>query len=426
MGVILSIKAREVLDSRGNPTIEAEVCTKEGLFRSMVPSGASTGEKEALELRDGGSRYGGKGVLKAVENVNKTIAPRLIGLNPENQADIDAFMIELDGTATKSRLGANAILSVSMAVAQAGACSKGVPLYQHLAELADNKNRILPTPQLNVMNGGKHAGREEDIQELMLAPLHFTSYKEALRASVEAYYVLGGLLKKKYGAQGTLLGDEGGFVPPVNSAQERMDLMLKAIEEAGYGGKIELAVDSASSEFYENGVYKLYGKAYSSAELVDYYTELVEVYPIYSWEDGMAENDWVGWKGLTSKLGSKIQIVGDDVLVTNTQFIKQAISEKACNALLLKFNQIGSVSEGIGAANLSFKAGWGVVESHRSGETEDSFIADAVVGLGAGQSKFGGPARSSRNAKYNQLLRIEEALGSKARYAGKNFRKGGN
>lgn len=420
---ILSVKALEVLDSRGNPTVEAHVSTEEGTFISTVPSGASTGVKEALELRDGGKRYAGKGVLKAVENVNKIIAPKLTGTNPTDQKEIDKLMLELDGTPTKSSLGANAILSVSMAVAQAGAKAKGIPLYLYLAELAGNESLALPVPQLNVMNGGKHAGREEDIQELMFAPLHFSSYSEALRASVESYHALKSLLKKKFGSQATLLGDEGGFVPPINSAQERLGIMTEAIEEAGYAGKIGFAVDSASSEFFENGEYRLYGKKYSSAELVDYYAEIIEAYPIYSWEDGMAENDWQGWKTMTSKLGTKLQIVGDDLLVTNTKHIQQAVNEKACNALLLKFNQIGSVTEGIDAANLSFKAGWGVVVSHRSGETEDSFIADAVVGLGAGQSKFGGPARSSRNAKYNRLLRIEAELGSSVVYAGRNYRR---
>ncbi len=417
---IRKIRARQVLDSRGNPTVEADVNTEHGLFCGIVPSGASTGAKEAVELRDCGTAFAGKGVLKAVANVNKKIAPLIEGMDCTKQKEIDKAMIELDGTENKGQLGANAILAVSIAACRAGAIAEGKQLYEYIAKLSGEKGITLPIPQMNVMNGGKHAGLEEDIQEQMIAATSAASYSEALQAGVETYHTLKKILKKKFGAQATLLGDEGGFVPAVNSVQERLDLISKAIEEAGYEDIMSLAIDSASSEFFENGKYKLYGKEYSSGELVDFYAELTETYgSIYSLEDGMAEEDWQGWKELTAKLGSKIQIVGDDLLVTNPERIAQGIEEKSCNALLLKINQIGTISESIKAAKESKKAGWGVVVSHRSGETEDSFIADFLVGIDAGQSKLGAPARSERNAKYNQLIRIEEELGEKAVYLGK-------
>ena len=415
---ILKVLARQVLDSRGSPTVEAEILTSKGGFSAMVPSGASTGEREALELRDGGKAYMGKSVTKAVENIMKVIAPSVVGLDARRQRDIDETMIELDGTKTKSRLGANAILAVSMAVCRAGAASRDEPLYAYLAKLSGREGKTLPTTLLNVMNGGKHAGLENDVQEQMMVPAGAKSYSEALQMGVETYYALKDILYKKFGPQGTLLGDEGGFVPKVSNMEERLEYMLQAIEQAGYPKEIFLALDSASSEFYHKGEYNLYGKSYSSGELIDFYRGLVSKYGILSLEDGMAENDWQGWKELTAKLGNKINIVGDDLLVTNTEYIQKAIRERSCNALLLKLNQIGTVTEAIDAANLSFKNGWQVVVSHRSGETEDAFIADLVVGLDAGQSKFGGPARSDRNAKYNQLSRIEEALGDKATYAG--------
>jgi len=415
---ILKILARQVLDSRGSPTVESEVLTSKGGFSAMVPSGASTGEREALELRDGGKAYMGKSVTKAVENIKKVIAPSVVGFDARRQRDIDETMIELDGTKTKSRLGANAILAVSMAVCRAGADSGDEPLYAYLAKLSGREGKTLPTMQLNVMNGGKHAGLENDIQEQMIVPAGAKSYSEALQMGVEAYYALKDILHRKFGPQGTLLGDEGGFVPKVSNVEERLEYMLQAIEQTGCSKEIFLALDSASSEFYNKGEYNLYGKLYSSEELIDFYRGLVSKYGILSLEDGMAENDWQGWKMLTAKLGNKINIVGDDLLVTNTEYIQRAIREESCNALLLKLNQIGTVTEAIDAANLSFKNGWQVVVSHRSGETEDAFIADLVVGLDAGQSKFGGPARSDRNAKYNQLLRIEEALGDRATYAG--------
>jgi enolase len=415
---ILKVLARQVLDSRGSPTVEAEVLTSKGRFSAMVPSGASTGEREALELRDGGRAYMGKSVTKAVENVKKVIAPKIVGLDATLQDEVDRTMIALDGTKTKSNLGANAILAVSMAVCRAGAASEDKPLYAYLAKLSGRKGKTLPVMQLNVMNGGKHAGLENDIQEQMMVPAGAKSYSEALQMGVEAYYALKDILHKKFGPQGTLLGDEGGFVPKVSNVEERLEYMVQAIEQAGYSKEIFLALDPASSEFYNKGEYNLYGKLYSSEELIDFYRDLVSKYGVLSLEDGMAENDWQGWKMLTAKLGDKINIVGDDLLVTNTEYIQRAIREESCNALLLKLNQIGTVTEAIDAANLSFKNGWQVVVSHRSGETEDTFIADLVVGLDAGQSKFGGPARSDRNAKYNQLSRIEEALGDKATYAG--------
>jgi len=413
---ILEVKARQVFDSRGTPTIEAEIKTKKGIFRAIVPSGASTGTKEALELRDGEKAFGGKAVTKAVSNVNKIIAPKIKGFDVLRQKELDKLMIELDGTPEKSRLGANAIISVSMAACRAAAADEELSLFQYLGELSKRKGVTLPAPQMNVMNGGKHAGLEEDIQEQMIWPRKAKSFAEAFQMGIETYLALKKILKKKFGSSATLLGDEGGFVPPVKSVQERLDLIMLAIKEAGYEGQIDIALDPASSEFFADGKYKLYGKEYSSGELVDFYAALVETYKIPSLEDGMAEEDWAGWKELTAKLGNKIQIVGDDLLVTDPKRIKKAIQEKSCNALLLKVNQIGTVTESIEAANISFKNNWGVVVSHRSGETEDSFIADLVVGLGTGQSKFGAPARSERNAKYNQLLRIEEALGNKAKF----------
>ena len=420
MSKIRKIVAREVLDSRGNPTIEADVFTEKLFASAIVPSGASTGTHEALELRDGDkSRYNGKGVLKAVDNVNKIISKKIIGLNCENQAHIDKLMIDLDGTENKSKLGGNAILGVSMAVCKAASLEKNIPLFQYLNELSGIKSKkfILPIPQLNIMNGGKHAGMENDIQEHMIMPVNFKSFSDALRAGAEVYHELGRKLKKKFGSQGILLGDEGGFVPKIDNAEERLSLIMEAINDTGYNGKISLALDPASSEFFYSDHYKIGNKEYSCGELIDFYKGLVDKYNIISIEDGMAEDDWDGWMELNKELGKKIQLVGDDLLVTNTARMKEAIRKNACNALLLKVNQIGTVTEAIEAAQLAFKNKWNVVVSHRSGETEDSFIADLVVGLNAGQSKFGAPARSERTAKYNRLLRIEEELGNKAEFA---------
>ncbi len=426
MGGILSkikkIIAREVLDSRGNPTIEADVFTEKCFASAIVPSGASTGSHEALELRDGDkSRYNGKGVLKAVNNVNKAISKKAVGLNCENQKKIDELMISLDGTENKSNLGGNSILGVSMAICKAAAIEKNINLFQYINNISNNKNKskkfTLPIPQLNIMNGGKHAGMENDIQEHMIIPVKFKSFSEALRAGVEVYHELGRLLKSKFGSQGILLGDEGGYVPKIDNVNERLELISKAIENAGYKNKIFLALDCAASEFFYSDYYKIGSKNYSPGELIDFYKNLIGKYSIVSIEDGMAEDHWNGWKQLNKELGSKIQIVGDDLLVTNTKRIAQAVKEKACNSLLLKVNQIGTVTEAIEAANLALKNKWNVVVSHRSGETEDSFIADLVAGLNAGQSKFGAPARSERTAKYNRLLRIEEELGNKAAFA---------
>ena len=421
---IKAIKARQVLDSRGNPTIEAEVHTEKGAFFGLVPSGASTGSKEALELRDMGKAFCGKGVMKAVENVNKKIAQRVVGIDCTLQSEADKAMIELDGTENKERLGANAILAVSMAVCRAGAAAEEMPLYEYIARISGNKGVVLPVPMMNVMNGGKHADLEEDIQEQMIVPVGAKTYSEALQASVETYLALKKILKKQFGSVGTLLGDEGGFVQQAKGLEDDFDLINKAIEEAGYSDIMRLAIDSASTEFFSDGRYRLFGKSYSPGEFVDFYAGLVGTYKsLFSIEDGMAEEDWQGWQMLTKKLGKKIQIVGDDLLVTNPARIKKAIEENCCNALLLKLNQIGTITESIEAAKASKSGKWNTIVSHRSGETEDSFIADFCVGIDAGQSKFGAPARSDRNAKYNQLLRIEEALGKKAVYFGKRALK---
>lgn len=413
---IEKVFARQVLDSRGNPTIEAVVVTDKKGFSAMVPSGASTGKFEALELRDNSKEFHGKSVLKAVENVNKVIAPKILGLNPENQRDIDSLLLELDGTENKSVLGANAVLSVSLAVSRAGAYAKSIPLYEHLNELSGRKKMFLPAPQLNVVNGGLHAGLKNDIQETMIFPLGFKSFSDALRAGVETYHELKALLKKRFGSTAVLVGDEGGFAPKLKSFEDRLDLVLRAVTEAGYEKKVFLALDPASSEFFSDSsyTYSLEDTTFTSNELVDFYSELVKKYPIVSIEDGMAEIDWLGWQELTSKLGNKIQLVGDDLLVTNVSRIREALEKKCCNALLLKVNQVGSLSESLDAAELSFENKWNVIVSHRSGETEDSFIADLAVGLGCGQSKFGACARSERNSKYNRLLAIEQELGEKA------------
>ena len=418
MDEILNVFARQVLDSRGNPTVEAEVVTGRGRFSAIVPSGASVGEREAVELRDGGKAYHGRSVNKAVRNVREVIAKKIRGMDATEQEGIDEAMISMDGTRTKSKLGANAILSVSMAVCRAGAAAEGLPLYKYLAKLSGRKGVTLPVMQLNVMNGGKHAGLKDDIQEQMNLPVRARTYSEALRMGVETYHALKGILKKRFGAYGILVGDEGGFVPRVSGVEERLEYMTMAVEEAGYSGEIFLGLDSASSEFYRQGKYHLYGKDYDSGELIDFYADLISKYKIVSLEDGMAEDDWRGWTELMSELGDKVNIVGDDLLVTNVEYIRRAIDERCCDTLLLKLNQIGTVTESIEAADLCFKNGWKVVVSHRSGESEDAFIADLAVGLDAGQCKFGAPCRSDRNCKYNRLLRIEEELGGEGRYAG--------
>jgi enolase len=417
MPEIKKIKAREILDSRGNPTVEVDLFTKNGLSRASVPSGASTGKHEALELRDGGKRYLGKGVLKAVNNVNTAIAEKLVGRDCTKQKDADELMIELDGTPNKSKLGANAILAVSMAVCKAGALESNLPLYEYITNMVDSKGLTLPIPQMNVINGGLHAGIENDVQEHLIIPRRAKSFSDALRMCSETYHVLKKKLKERFGNSAIHVGDEGGFVPPLKSVGERLEFITEAIEELGYTEEFALGIDAAASEFYHDGKYRILEKEYSAAELSDFYDELCEKFKVVSIEDGFSEDDWNAWNMLESKLGEKIQIVGDDLLVTNVKRIKKALEMDACDALLLKLNQIGTVSEALDAFRLARKAGWNVIVSHRSGSTEETFFADLVVGLDAGQFKYGAPARSERTCNYNQLLRIEEALGSRAVYA---------
>ncbi|NPA39891.1 MAG: phosphopyruvate hydratase [Thermodesulfobacteria bacterium] len=423
MGKILCIKAREILDSRGNPTIEVEVWLDSGFYgKAAVPSGASTGKHEALELRDGDkSRFHGKGVQKAVFNVNEIIAPQLEGLESSNQIEIDQLLCELDGTENKSKLGANAILAVSMACARASAEELGVPLFTYLGGV---RARVLPIPFMNVINGGVHADNPLDFQEFMIAPWGAPNFREALRMGSETYQALKSLLKEK--GLSVSVGDEGGFAPQIASPQEAIELLLKAIEKAGYkpGDDIAIALDPAASEFYAgDGIYELKGmnKKLSREEMVEYYKKLVESYPIISIEDPMAEDDPEGFRLITQELGDKIQIVGDDIFVTNPKRIKWGIEEKLANAVLIKLNQIGTVTETISAVELAYRNNWRCMISHRSGETEDTFIADLAVGLNTGQIKSGAPARGERVAKYNQLVRIEESLGSSAIFAGKEL-----
>ena len=420
---ITAVVAREILDSRGNPTVEVEVYTPVSMGRAAVPSGASTGTHEALELRDGGSRYHGKGVKRAVENVNKIIAPEIIGMDVTWQRDIDTLMLELDGTENKSNLGANAILGVSLAVAKAAANALGLPLYQYIG---GTNAYVMPVPMSNVINGGVHAGNELDFQEFMIMPVGASSFREAIRWVSETYHVLKKVIAERYGKNAVNVGDEGGFAPPMKEVTEPLDVLIKAIEEAGYkpGDEIAFALDAASSEFYDEakGKYVVSGKEYDRGELLELYRELVTTYPIVSIEDPFQEEDWEGFVMITEELGKKIQIVGDDLFVTNPKRIRKGIEMGAANALLLKVNQIGTLSEAIDAAYTAFRAGYGVVVSHRSGETEDATIADLAVALNAGQIKTGAPARSDRNAKYNQLIRIEEELEGIAVYPGKKFR----
>jgi len=424
MSEITKIKAREVLDSRGNPTVEVDVVTEKGVFRAMTPSGASAGQHEALELRDGDEkRYLGKGTLKTVKNVNEKIAPKLIGMNCVHQETIDNIMLKLDGTGNKEKFGANAILPVSMAVAKAAAASKQLPLYVYIAELFGVIPHLIPVPMCNVINGGKHAGQENSIQEHMLMPTGAKSYHEGLRMVSETYHHLQKILKKKFGASAILIGDEGGFAPTkLTSTSDRLDIMLKAVSNAGYEDMMKIALDPASSEFFYDGTYKIEKESYSGEELVDFYVDLCKTYPIISIEDGLAEDDWESWTVLTNKIGTEVQIVGDDLFVTNTKRIQKGIDLNAANSVLIKLNQIGTVTETLNAIKMAHDEGWTAVVSHRSGETEDSFISDLVVGTSSGQIKTGAPARSDRNAKYNQLLRIEEDLGSEAEYLGIDFR----
>merc|ERR1712137_572855 len=436
---IVAIKAREIFDSRGNPTVEVDLLTEYHLFRAAVPSGASTGIYEALELRDNDAkRCKGKGVLKAVENVNTKIAPKLVGLTVTQQAVIDRLMVEeLDGTQndwgwSKSSLGANAILAVSMAVCRAGAASMQMPLYEYIANIAGRPTDkyMMPVPSFNVINGGSHAGNRLACQEFMILPVGASSFKEALIMGCEVYHTLKGVIKKKYGQDACNVGDEGGFAPSVRDNNEALDVLMEALQKSGHKDKVKIGTDVAASEFYKDGKYDLDFKNENSKpadwktgkEMSDYYQNWFKKYPFVSIEDPFDQDDWDAYGEFCTACGKDMQIVGDDLLVTNTKRIGKALEVGACNALLLKVNQIGSVTESIDAANMSMRNGWGVMVSHRSGETEDSFIADLVVGLRTGQIKTGAPCRSERLAKYNQLLRIEEELGPQALYAGKDFR----
>ena len=405
MVFIEDVTAIEVLDSRGNPTVKATVALSDGTVASaIVPSGASTGKREALELRDGGDRYCGKGVLKAVENVNSQIAEVVIGLDAFDQKALDDEMRELDGTDNYSNLGANAVLGVSMAVARAAAKSLDVPLYRYLGGANAS---VLPVPMFNIINGGAHANNSVDFQEFMIMPFGFDKFSDALRAATEIYHTLKGLLNAA--GHSTAVGDEGGFAPNLNDNEEPIKLIMQAIEKAGYkaGEQIKLALDVAASELYENGKYKLEGKEFSSEELIERYAQLCEKYPIFSIEDGLSEDDWAGWAKLTSKLGSKVQLVGDDLFVTNEKILRKGIAKGVGNAILIKPNQIGTVSQTMQTIRLAQRKGYRCVMSHRSGESEDSFIADFAVAMNTGQIKTGATSRSERNAKYNRLLEIE-------------------
>jgi enolase len=416
---IAEIKAREILDSRGNPTIEVDVRLRGGVLgRAAVPSGASTGVHEALELRDGDAkRYGGKGVLKAVANVNQTIAGKLKGADAANQSALDRALIELDGTANKSKLGANAMLGVSLAAAYASAAANGVPLYRYLNPDA----RVMPVPQMNVVNGGRHADSNVDMQEFMIVPAGAENFAEAIRMGAEVFHALAAVLKKR--GHSTNVGDEGGFAPNLKSNEEPIEVILEAIAKAGYrpGIDVSLALDPASSEFYEDGQYvfaRSDKSARSAEQMVEFYAGWLKKYPIVSIEDGLAEDDWAGWKILTRELGAKAQLVGDDIFVTNPEFLKRGIDEHVANSILIKLNQIGTLTETLATIEMARTAGYTSVISHRSGETEDTTIADLVVATGVGQIKTGSMSRGERTAKYNRLLRIAEELGAKAQYPG--------
>ncbi|MCI0543505.1 MAG: phosphopyruvate hydratase [Actinobacteria bacterium] len=408
------VHARQVLDSRGNPTVEAEVETTTGFGRAIVPSGASTGTHEMAELRDGGERWMGRGVRGAVANINDTIAPELVGRDATRQEEIDLLLCDLDATIDKSRLGANAILAVSLATARAAAASVGLPLFRYLG---GPSARLLPVPCLNVLNGGAHAANSVDIQEFMLVPAGLGSFSEALRAGVETYHALRKVLAGR--GLSTNVGDEGGFAPDLATNEAALELLVEAIDEAGYelGEEVALALDVAATEIHREGHYLLEGGDLTGADMVDYLADLADRYPLVSIEDGMAEEDWEGWKLLTKRLGDRVQLVGDDVFVTNEDLLRRGISEGVGNAILIKINQIGTLSETMHTLETAERAGYGRMVSHRSGETEDSFISHLAVAGNVGQLKTGAPARGERTAKYNQLLRIEERMGSEARYA---------
>ncbi|XP_072334027.1 enolase 1a, (alpha) isoform X1 [Scyliorhinus torazame] len=426
---ILKIHAREIFDSRGNPTVEVDLYTGKGLFRAAVPSGASTGIYEALELRDGDkTRFLGKGVTKAVDNINTLIAPELIKkhVNVIEQEKIDKLMLAMDGTENKSKFGANAILGVSLAVCKAGAAEKGVPLYRHISHLAGHTQVILPVPAFNVINGGSHAGNKLAMQEFMILPIGAANFREAMRIGAEVYHNLKNVIKDKYGRDAINVGDEGGFAPNILENKEALELLKTAIDKAGYSDKVVIGMDIAASEFYRDGKYDLDFKSppnpsryVTPDKLIELYLSFTHNYPVVSIEDPFDQDDWAAWTKFTNQ--AKIQVVGDDLLVTNPTRIAKAIEEKACNCLLLKVNQIGTVTESIEACKMAQSNGWGVMVSHRSGETEDTFIADLVVGLCTGQIKTGAPCRSERLAKYNQLMRIEEELGQMACFAGRSF-----
>ena len=418
MSSIADVRAREILDSRGNPTVEVEVILDdESTGRAAVPSGASTGAFEAVELRDGEERYLGKGVIKAIEAVEEEIMAEILGFDATDQRLIDQTMIDLDGTPNKSRLGANAILGVSLAVAKAAATSSHLPLYRYIG---GPNAHILPVPMMNIINGGAHADSDVDFQEFMIAPIGATTFGEALRTGAEVYHTLKGLLKSK--GLSTGLGDEGGFAPNLPSNRAGLELISEAIEKAGFklGTEVALAMDVAATEFYKDGAYHVEGKVKSTQEMIDFYTSLVNDFPIVSIEDPLAEDDWDAWVAITEALGSRIQIVGDDHYVTNTERISRGIELKSANSLLVKVNQIGSLTETADSVDMAHRAGFRTMMSHRSGETEDTTIADLAVAFNCGQIKSGAPARSDRVAKYNQLLRIEEDLDDAARYAGRN------
>lgn len=422
MSEIVTVKAREILDSRGNPTVETEVLLVSGAFgKAAVPSGKSTGKYEAIELRDNDpERFRGKGVLKAVENVNEIIAKKIVGMESTNQSDIDREMIELDGTANKSKLGANAILSVSLSVATATAREFGIPLYKYL----EGANAItLPVPQFNVLNGGEHADSGLNIQEFLLLPIGVPNFREALRYGSEIYHTLSSILKKD--SFSTSVGDEGGFAPRVGSGENALKYLVRAIQEADYipGKDVFVGFDAAASTFFKNGAYAYEGKKMASLEMIDYYERLVNEFPIISIEDGLAEEDWDGWAKLTERLGNRIQLVGDDIYVTNSEKLKRGIKESASNAVLIKLNQIGTLTETMDTVRLANSADFNVVVSHRSGETADVFISHLAVGMNIGQIKSGAPCRTERVEKYNELMRIEEDLGTSAKYAGREFFK---
>lgn len=420
---VKNISAREILDSRGNPTIEVEVQTKQSRGIASVPSGASTGKYEAVELRDGDkTRYNGKGVQTAVNNINMILAPKLLGRDVREQRAIDEMMIALDGTANKSRLGANAILGISLAVAKAAAHSQALPLYRYLCE---DEPTLLPVPMMNVINGGKHAGNQLKIQEFMILPVGAESFAEGLQMGVEVYHSLKNLLRKRYGPSATNLGDEGGYAPPMNNSYEAFDALIDAIEQAGYtaGKELWLGIDAAASEFYKTKeqVYTIDGKSLNRDSLLSYYEDLVQKYPIFSIEDPLDEEDFQGFAEITQQLGKRVQIVGDDLFVTNNERLMKGIILGGANALLLKVNQIGSITEAIDAATLALQNNYNVVVSHRSGETDDTYIADLAVALHTGQIKTGAPARGERTAKYNRLLKIELELGKQSLYAGRRI-----